>query len=567
MDLSEENFEQVTQFISDSIYLQDLSKQYQLILNILFAVEYRIKATSLLAQLVKFIFSKLDKSEQNKEQLKKLILNRCFSYAYQILDSPQQFRYIFFIFHCLIQEIVTDDDIVKCLSIFSSENDLFNQMALYFSWFAPEIQRASPTFFNYHFAILKERSRAILFPTIFNDNDKNINDYEKDDWKLLKDRRKGGYSPHIIAEIISNDDSDRLQEASTSSSFNINMKIPPSVFETFWILNFSPTLIQYAACKGSINCFRFLLLAQADLSMKDNRRTSIQTFAIFGGNSMIIRIIDQNKFDFKKHLNDSILFHRNLIFNWILETHCKSPNDDIKAKEIIFNAAASNNLTALTLGIEKENNVNYQSKNGETAIFNATKNGALDCFIFLLKNPSINLRGKNKFGDLIQNAIQFRKLEIVQVLLDSPDFFNSNDFNNNDDGCNSHHETNDKHLNDTFNDKNETNNENNRIHMRNSNSYGTVNYDYLHLAIQMGDEDILSCLLKNDLIRMKINESDGDVGSPIIFAAESGREECVKVLLNTPGIDLHLKNSEGKTLVQIAQSNGFSSIAKLLLNI
>ena len=69
--------------------------------------------------------------------------------------------------------------------------------------------------------------------------------------------------------------------------------------------------IEYAAFCGAVNCFKYLLLYECDIS-------NIVPYAICGGNLEIVRICMQNRCNFENMIEFSIAYHRYDIFYWLL---------------------------------------------------------------------------------------------------------------------------------------------------------------------------------------------------------------------------------------------------------
>lgn len=118
-------------------------------------------------------------------------------------------------------------------------------------------------------------------------------------------------------------------------------------------------MINYSAEWGSLKCFKYLFLNDADID------DSTFSLAIFGGNTEIIRILDQkghnshldfsnDKFDeYFNYLQDPILCaivtHQNNLFDWLLE------NDDSNNNSLnrIYFSIKNGNIHSFTSFIDK----------------------------------------------------------------------------------------------------------------------------------------------------------------------------------------------------------------------
>lgn len=133
---------------------------------------------------------------------------------------------------------------------------------------------------------------------------------------------------YSFRKMISNDNVEELKQAFISPDFDINqiqilnawklVEIPLYNFERM-------TLIEYAALYGSIACFRFLYINNAELNRKVEKydgyyESYMINMAVAGGNVEIIQILeqagiipDESCFEF------AIRFHRVEIFDWLVD--------------------------------------------------------------------------------------------------------------------------------------------------------------------------------------------------------------------------------------------------------
>lgn len=117
-----------------------------------------------------------------------------------------------------------------------------------------------------------------------------------------------------LQEIIEEDDVESLKDLFTSPDFDINdlhdFKIPKlikqSIYKKF-------TLIKLTAISGSVSCFRFLFINNANLR-------GIIKFAVSGGSVEIIQILEQAGIHiYKSCIVYAILYHRVEIFDWFID--------------------------------------------------------------------------------------------------------------------------------------------------------------------------------------------------------------------------------------------------------
>lgn len=115
-----------------------------------------------------------------------------------------------------------------------------------------------------------------------------------------------------LIDLIKKDDSNEFQ---AKFSTNPQMMNDKSIFSNF----FKTSMIS-----SSINCFKYFLVNWATLFGNLVVDREMVQSAIIGGNIEIFRLILEkykgNPVDF---INDTILFHKEEILNWIIENHCQ----------------------------------------------------------------------------------------------------------------------------------------------------------------------------------------------------------------------------------------------------
>lgn len=129
--------------------------------------------------------------------------------------------------------------------------------------------------------------------------------------ETIENIRKG-LNTSELATTIRNDDVDTLQQLSSVENFDFNQIIPSCFYECSSLLSIS-NLIQYAAAFRSVKCFKFLLINGAEINSK------LVEFAILGGSPEILRICEQHKCNFDSSLLNSISYHQDIIFDWLID--------------------------------------------------------------------------------------------------------------------------------------------------------------------------------------------------------------------------------------------------------
>lgn len=121
-----------------------------------------------------------------------------------------------------------------------------------------------------------------------------------------------------IIESIEKDDVDTMQKILTESQFDINKKIDEKIIKNDFSLplKFNVTYIKYAASKGSVKCFKYLLINEANVDIENTA-----LFAVSGGNPEIIHLCEQKNCSFEGTIKISIKNHLHEITQWLIDNN------------------------------------------------------------------------------------------------------------------------------------------------------------------------------------------------------------------------------------------------------
>lgn len=229
-----------------------------------------------------------------------------------------------------------------------------------------------------------------------------------------------------LTKSIQIDDVDTFQSIIISNQIDITKAtVSYNIFDD---LNKEVNFINYAALYGSIRCFKYLLLNDVKIV------ESSFYFAVKGGNTEIIKIIDQKlteenyqkNTDIRDDLNiilPTIVMHRNDLFDWIFEKLFVSKGKLGKEMNNLAEASAFNgNLHALIELVDKGIDISNNK-----AISISAKNGFYKLTQFLLK-----IIDQNKVTDLIndnklfnpESSVNFENLSIFKLFCKQMNYHN-----------------------------------------------------------------------------------------------------------------------------------------------
>ncbi|KAK8892326.1 hypothetical protein M9Y10_029552 [Tritrichomonas musculus] len=372
----------VAEFIVQSFWCQTEENVQELAAFILQVVNSDIRLHPYLTDLLK----KLDNESNEKNNLKKLI-------PFIVKKLKFSFKTTFyecaFIYHLLKSEIISRETIlcqlqnlkkkigVSPLLVSDSNIGSLSLSDSDSSEYSYSIQNFDKFFFESNFFqfltlwFLPEMFAVNCFDQEYIENDEVISFVESflpdnlDEYKRIRDK---GEPTDELTIALRNDDIDTLQSiiSSHSNLKNEELIVPFNMFESF-VPNGKTNYLNYAAAYGSIKCFKYLLLNY----LKCDRSTF--SFALFGGNIEIIKIVDNQKlglnendlsseseydslshddFQFNSESRESkydkiipsICNHQNDLFDWIFGSKISSKqlNDKMMNKLLIVSVQTGN---------------------------------------------------------------------------------------------------------------------------------------------------------------------------------------------------------------------------------
>lgn len=363
LDLTLENFENTKQELN-SIYNDEKADTFftDIFSQIIFAVKIRINKVKILCSFTCQFFESYSLQELQKNELLEHLI-----YIFPDNDTYLTESYRLFFLNLLLKENFFDvEKVINLFSkLFHNFSGISHYLSLIFIWFAPEIEKVNPTFFNefhtYFVSIWEFEYTSLLIYNVFTNFDK----YRENDWKFLREHREFEYHESSASYFIANDMIDELQNLISHSKIDLNSRDSPSSYEWRTFLQKCPTYLQIAAFFGSIRCFKYLLLNGARLDNNDFEGKTIVHFAVAGGNNEIIRILHQMNISFSGTLQVAALFHRNDVFNWILENNISQLDEFHEVTGyVIHQASISMNYSILNLCFSQNIDVNCCNSDG-----------------------------------------------------------------------------------------------------------------------------------------------------------------------------------------------------------
>lgn len=480
------------------------------------------------------------------------------------------------------------------------------KFVVFFLAFAPEM-------FQFHRKLYLDMIRNLTTKTQFSSHLKaiinNIDHYEKDNFKILREIVNDGFDHSSIQYAIYKDDVESLKKFGPV----LETWISPLEFNEFPDIS----LISLSALFGSFQCFEYL----ANKFMDRLNPLCV----LWGGNKKIIDLVVEKKTKeiFNSSLRQISRFRCMESTSYLLEN---IKFDEIELNKALISAAYFNNYHLIFKLIELGADINYRSgETGMTAFSTACKQRHIALIQALIIRRSVEVNPKNLDGEtpLISAVIRLdtkvtkilsdcEKVDLnakdekgftalmyachqsdlpnVEILMSHTERINPNlksvkghfplklavmtnneeiidkllahpniDVNNRDgDGCTAIFHAVRLSKPTTIIQLMET------CDKADPNLTGTNGFSPLVLAVMSGDSDCVRSLLSFD--RTDINHRDSNGNTPLIAAAGIKNAEILKLLLQQKKLNINARGKLGNTALMTAAMRGALEIVQLLAN-
>lgn len=222
-----------------------------------------------------------------------------------------------------------------------------------------------------------------------------------------------------INQIIKQNDVSKFQEIISKTNLPLSSRIHFSVTDSNKLNNSSkdPTLLEYAIAYSALDIVKFILMneEEAELDKKDELYKDIGRYAIFGGNSEIIHLLEQNHMisDISSqrmfYLVDAISYHRNEIVDYLIENYNSNFNFDN-----FSNCLQWSNFQCFYDHIDSIlNDVNQLNIYKQSLLIFAAQYGIIEiveCLLSSYKNLNINNQDIYVYSNLICKVFKIKYL-------------------------------------------------------------------------------------------------------------------------------------------------------------
>jgi ankyrin repeat protein len=306
-----------------------------------------------------------------------------------------------------------------------------------------------------------------------------------------------GLSRDLLFRAIESDNIDLVQETLFHFQISFDHSILLDQGFPLFLRGTKVNLIEYSAYFGAIRCFRFFLLNNCVLSDR------IGMCAIAGGETEILRLLEQHDISFLPSMHIAALYHHFSVLEWI----CAVNDEGIplnRLRQTFRNAAISNDV-GIGLWLLEEQPFLFEMMS--EALESAAENQSIEfCEMLLSRNEICSLPG-------LAAAVRSGNFDLVSRFLSIPgQAFDA-----------------------------------------------SASQELINHATKRGVLNILKLLLRHEKITITKAAS-----SALFFAARHDRCECMIELFDVPVIDVNFVSPEKKTVIHMAIEWGSRSITQIL---
>ena len=419
MDIFEESIDDTVGDLLASPYVTDDQLVGSFVHYLIIAVFHRPAKVDLLVALINKLFARLDQAKVQliKETILKMFPEKPASAGAWSNASAQ----MYFLYKGLVTGMFLPEEIVRMIGNLCTPRDSqLRRVVLHlFAYFADVVEEIDRELFDYIWNSLTDELLMQHISGVYWRFFERKDALREDNWKLLKQERSGEGD---IRTVLANDRVDELRDLASHPSFKFDKRIQPSLYEPVFMESSKPTMIQYAAFYGSVECFRYLLMSGADLSLTDNQGETVVHHAVAGGNIEIVRSCEQSGCDFSGTLELAVRLYQNEIFDWLHATKFPDLNKvDRRLGSLALNAAKTNNIRMILSAMENDWDVSTPDEHDYTPLMLAALFGYTDVVQLLLCDPRVDINHSAQQGvTALKLAVEFGHVDTVRVLLSHP---------------------------------------------------------------------------------------------------------------------------------------------------
>lgn len=490
--------ESIREFVHESGMLEDQDGIDMLARSLFLAITYHPRLINMYVEM----FSD-DPDPGTLVKLKKSLLDVIFHYMDTKIAFPSESGSISFLYRAFKAQVFPFEAILWHMKKMIS-TDLIHQSVFWlFAYFAPEVEKIDLNLYEDILCFYDNRDPRIMECPPMKAFYDSLSRFRQNNWSLYYDEIE---QKNALPAILRSDDISALRQVAAYPEFDINQRIPTSLFEPCWFLQDRPTLVQYAAYHNSMMCFNFLQTLNANLHLTDDKGKTLAHFAVASGQIEIVRTVQQLDCDFRATVHVAACYFWFNLYQWL-----EGVVDDLESDHSIYgtvlsSAASSGNVKAFFSCFEHGFDINSSNGTSTTPLHFACHTGQVDLIKIILSFAEVKVNSPNFDGStpLLLAAMNGHS-KTVQLLLTHPSI---------------------------------------DVNLR-----GTNEINPLLIATFKGNLHCLQCLLQHPMIDTTVLT---DQGYTVLEIATLVQPRLLPILLSCPKIDVNHQGREGNTALHLA---------------
>ena len=389
-DLNAENVKETAKTILASPYSKSRELAPNLASFLLAVIPIRPQDTKNYVQLMALL-KQNESSGNSLSTFRQKVLQMCMTPAPEY-DFHSFVPYLYFVRQLALARVVEVWDVVTRIQ--AIPETLPNSKFLAACYFLPEISVSDSEYYEKLVEEIKQSNPTEPVVRQYFDRFDELIDHN---FRILKELIDYGVEKSTIGYSLLIDDVEAVEKYCTSADHSVNELIPENPFTPWKFVQWSPTLTEFAAFYGSLQCVRWLL-------DHNSKRAFLTQFAVAGGNWKIIQYCSQQNIAFHCCLRLAAFFRRIDVFNYIVP---KLESFRLK-KEVNYamcRAVEVDDIRMFRLCIETGALVNFADENNETPLFIAAQHGNKHLLQYILSFKEVRKNVPNCWGKLPQDVL------------------------------------------------------------------------------------------------------------------------------------------------------------------
>ncbi|EAY16505.1 TKL family protein kinase [Trichomonas vaginalis G3] len=266
--------ELVASYISDSIFVKSPEYWDILVENIMYISRVHYRNINDYATL---IFDLIKQSPQIKD----FLLESFFAVNDDENCYPAKVPVVTTLYFLKKLGAYSDENIVSRIrNLFMSNQTVKRFISILFCYFAPEIEKSDPEFYQNIKNMVKNETQNCFFPKAFSNWFKNLKKYRENNWKFMRESIEEHKSVYKVRQIIINDDYKQLSELMLNPDDTLTTRIEPEIYDPCIIMHNRPNIAHACPIHSATRCFQILQLGKFDLSARDLKYMFLPSFII-----------------------------------------------------------------------------------------------------------------------------------------------------------------------------------------------------------------------------------------------------------------------------------------------